>query len=161
MVAAISAPDGSLAAIHRTWLDQNDGRWRKARVANPKMTLGSYAGGAIRIQRGATGKPLAQAPEGETVILAEGIETALSVALACPEQRVLAAVSLSNMGRVDLPPAVHHVVLAADNDAGNHTAQRALQDAAERFLKQGRTVRIAMPDVPGEDFNDMLMSEHA
>ena len=162
MVAAISGADGSaLVAIHRTWLAQDGttGRWGKASLQNPKMTLGSYAGGAIRIARGASGKPLAQAPDGDRVVLAEGIETALSVALACPELRVLAAVSLANIGRVVLPPAVRHVTLAADNDGGNVAAQRALQTAVERFLAQGRTVAVAMPEQPGSDWNDVLTEQ--
>ncbi|MCQ8279911.1 toprim domain-containing protein [Acetobacteraceae bacterium KSS8] len=162
MVAAISGPSGSMLAIHRTWLATgSDGAWAKAPLNNPKMTLGRYAGGTIRLARGSTRKPLAQAPEGERVILAEGIETGLSVALACPELRVLAAISLSNMGRVELPATVREIVIAGDNDDGNETAQKALQAAIDRFLEQGRTVRIAIPSIAGADWNDVLRDQAA
>lgn len=160
MVAAICAPDGAMAAVHRTWLAPlPSGGWGKAPLQDAKMTLGSYAGGCIRLWRGASGKPLAASPAGETVVLAEGIETALSVAVACPERRVLCAVSLANMARVQLPAAIGTVILAADNDSGNPAARRALDTACQWFLSQGRTVRLAMPETEGRDWNDVLQDE--
>jgi hypothetical protein len=160
MLAAIVNNEGVHLATHRTWLaEQAPGRWTKAQLRDPKMTLGSYAGGFIPLWRGASGVPLAKAPEGETVALAEGIETALSVALACPELRVLAAVSLANMARVQLPPSVAELILCADNDgAENLAATAALDRAAQRFLAEGRVVRIARSTV-GKDFNDCLQAE--
>ena len=125
-------------------------------MGNPKMSLGSVAGGCIRLWRGASRKPLAQAPEGEVVAIAEGIETALSVVIACPELRVLAAVSLANMGNLPLPPTVREVIICADNDVANEAAARALERAADRYAEQGRNVRIARPPV-GKDFNDTLV----
>ncbi len=158
MLAAITGPDGAHLATHRTWLAQRpDGSWGKAPLRDPKMTLGSYAGGTIRVWRGASGLPLAEAPEGEAVALAEGIETALSVAVSCPELRVLCAVSLGNLARVDLPPTVAEVIICADNDGAENTAAaRALARAVERFGGEGRQVRIARPPAGMKDFNDLL-----
>jgi hypothetical protein len=34
--------------------------------------------------------------------------------------------------------------------------QRAARDAAERWLVEGRRVRVAIPPVAGTDFNDLL-----
>ena len=157
MVAAITGADGDHVATHRTWLHQTEaGQWTKAPLRDAKMTLGSYAGGAIRLWRGASGLPLAKARPDEAVILAEGIETALSIAIACPEMRVLSAVSLSNMAAIKLPPAIRTVIIGADNDgADNHAAARALQRAIDRFAAEGRAVRIARPDGV-KDFNDLL-----
>lgn len=156
MLAAITDGAGRHVGTHRTWLAPDDaGGWRKAPLRDPKKTLGPYAGGFIPLWRGASGKPLRAAPAGETVALAEGIETGLSVALACPELRVLAAVALPNMARVALPAAVARVVLCADNDAGNPKAGELLTRAAERFAAEGRDVRVAHPPV-GKDFNDTL-----
>ncbi|MBX9748628.1 MAG: toprim domain-containing protein [Roseococcus sp.] len=155
MLAAITDGQGQHIATHRTWLQQDAaGHWRKASVTQPKKVLGSYGGGFIPLQRGASGKPLRSAPEGESIAIAEGIETALSVAVACPELRVIAAVALGNMGRVVLPEAVQRVILCADNDEGE--AQRAqLQHAADTLAQQGRDVRIARAPT-GKDFNDTL-----
>jgi hypothetical protein len=156
LVAAITDAAGVHVAVHRTWLAQQNGRWSKAPLVDPKMTLGRYAGGSIRLWRGASGLPLAKAPAGET---AEGIETALSVAIACPDLRVLAAVSLANMSRLALPPAITCVVLAADNDAGNEKAQAALQRAIDHLAGEGRTVKLALPETPGADWNDVLQEQ--
>lgn len=161
LVAAITDAAGVHVATHRTWLTLQDGHWVKAPLVDPKMTLGRFAGGSIRLWRGASGLPLAKARTGETVVIAEGIETALSVALACPDFRVLSAVSLANMGRLVLPPAITCVVIAADNDAGNDRAQTALQRAVDHFAAEGRTVKLAMPDTPGTDWNDVLQEKTA
>lgn len=156
MVAAIVGPDGRHAGTHRTWLHKDaGGTWRKAPLNNAKMTLGRYAGGYIPLARGASGKPLAKAPAGEAVAIGEGIETCLSVAIGCPELRVLAAVSLANMRRLVLPPTVTAVILCADNDPPHSHATRGLQAAVDAFAAQGRTVRIARSPV-GKDFNDAL-----
>ncbi len=161
LVAAVTDAAGQHIATHRTWLQRDAGGvWRKAQLDNPKMSLGSVAGGCIRIWRGASCKPLREAPEGETVAIAEGIETALSVAIACPELRVLSAVSLGNMGRLVLPPAVRTVILCADNDGPNEGAARALQRAVDHYAAEGRIVKIAIPPC-GKDFNDVLQAAGA
>lgn len=161
LVAAIIGPDGRHAATHRTWLARRaDGGWGKAPLRDPKMTLGRYVGGYIPLARGASRKPLAQAPDGETVALAEGIETGLSVAIACPELRVLSTVSLANMARVVLPAAVSEVILCADNDGDNQAAARALERAIGGFLAQRRRVRVARSPL-GKDFNDALTMAEA
>ncbi len=154
MVAAISGPDGAHIATHRTWLERTGGGWIKARVPDPKMTFGDYAGGSIRLWRGASGKPLKDALATEPVVIGEGIETCLSIAMACPELRVISAVSLGNFGSVWLPDQVRMVVLAADNDV-KPAARLALQRAIERHMQAGRHVRIARSPI-GNDFNDVM-----
>ncbi len=158
MLAAITDAEGQHVATHRTWLaPAGPGAWRKAALRDPKMTLGSYAGGAVRVWRGASGKPMRDALPGEPVAIAEGIETALSVAVACPELRVLAAVSLANMGRIMLPAGLGVVILCADND-GASGARAALERAAVRLVAEGRAVRVARSPI-GKDFNDALRAE--
>jgi hypothetical protein len=157
LVAAITDADGRHVATHRTWLARDaSGAWAKAPLRDPKKTLGSYAGGCIRLWRGATGRSLSEAQPGEAVAIAEGIETALSVAVACRELRVLAAVSLANMGRLILPPQITHVTLCADDDGDNQAAAELLIRAAERFAREGRAVRIARPPQGFKDMNDAL-----
>ena len=162
MLAAVLDVSGRQVATHRTWLQKGaDGVWRKAPLEHPKKSLGSLAGGSIRLWRGASGVPLADAPDGETVVIAEGIETGLSVAVACPELRVLSAVSLGNMASLVLPPAIGTVIIAADNDpVGNLPAVNALQRAVANFCAQGRNVKVAMP-ADHKDFNDVLAQADA
>jgi hypothetical protein len=67
MVAAVTTwPSRAVVAVHRTFITATG--TGKAPVTSPKMMLGRCAGGAVRL-----------APAGEVLILAEGIETALSV----------------------------------------------------------------------------------
>ncbi|WP_439577677.1 DUF7146 domain-containing protein, partial [Elioraea sp.] len=124
MVAAISDADGQHIATHRTWLavDPQTGRWGKAPLAHPRKVLGSFAGGSIRLWRGASGRPLRDAPPGDRCILCEGIEDGLTLALACPDYRVLVAVAVENLRKLVLPPALAELVIAADNDAEDSPA---------------------------------------
>lgn len=154
MVAAISGADGQHIATHRTWLERAGGGWIKARIPDNKMVLGAFAGGSIRLWRGASGKSLKDAPPDDRVVIGEGIETCLSIVLACPEFRVLSAISLGNMGAVKLPDQLEKIVLAADNDA-KPAARQALRRAIERHIAAGREVRVAHPP-EGSDFNDVL-----
>lgn len=155
MLAAINGSDGRHLATHRTWLRRRqDGSWGKIDDDDAKMTVGSYAGGTIRLWRGASGRPLKQAQPDEWVVLGEGIETCLSIALACPELRVLSAVSLGNLGGVALPPQARKLILAADNDV-KPVARTRFQAIVERYLDAGYTVRVARSPI-GSDFNDAL-----
>lgn len=141
LLAAVTCPrTGALRAVHRTYLDPA-GRG-KAPVEPPKMTLAPIAGGVIR---------LAEPQDGQPLVLGEGLETAASAG------RVLglpawAAISAGNLRQIDLPEGVRSVVLAADADpAGRASAFRA----ADRWAREGRRVRIVVPDVEGCDFNDL------
>lgn len=154
LVAAISDSAGVHVATHRTWL-RPDGQG-KARLIDAKMTLGSYTGGCIRLWRGASGKPLKDCPPGETVILSEGIEDGLTCALAKPDLRVLCAVSLANMARLELPDNVATVIIAAQHDH-KPEALRGRDKAIQALLQQGRQVRLAFSTV-GKDLNDQLQA---
>lgn len=156
MVAAVTDINGHTIAVHRTYLQTHqDGRVTKAPVEPQKMVLGGYRGGCIRLWRGASGKPLAKAPAGETVDICEGIEDALSVALAMPEARVIAAVSVSNMSTIELPAAIGAVRLWRQNDT-EPQAVAAFDRAAESFLRSGR--RVLVPELPRDvhDANELL-----
>lgn len=146
LIAAITAPtSGALLAVHRTFLAR-DGSG-KAPVDPPKMTLGPFAGGVIRLAEPEPEKRLA---------LAEGVETALaaSTILNAP---AWAAIAAGNLHKIALPETVLDVILAADPD---ETGQREAERAALRWQAEGRRVRIATPDGDG-DFNDLLLRRRA
>ena len=140
MVAAVARwPEREVVAIHRTFLVA-DGR-KKAPVSQNKMMLGPCSGGAVRL-----------ADHGEELVMAEGIETALSV-LQATGKPVWACLSTSGLKAVILPPEVKIVTIAAD---GDEAGEKAAQEAARRFYLEGREVKIARPPA-GMDFNDLLM----
>lgn len=162
MVTAITRGSEHVGT-HRTYLgiDPATGRWAKAPVPDAKKVLGEMMGGSIRLgngtgPRGGRGAPLSACPPGTRVHVAEGIETALSVLMLRPGLRMLAAVSLGNMGEIDLPDTVTEVVLIPDGDEGAQ-AQAAFARAVERHAARGREVRV-LPPVAGQDFNDRLQA---
>jgi phage/plasmid primase-like uncharacterized protein len=146
MLAAVRDEAGELRAVHRTWLHK-DGTG-KADVDPTRKTLGSPHGCAVRLM-----------PADGAVVLAEGIETALaaSVLFGMPAWSCLTAGGLE---AVQLPPAIHSVLIAADNDTRG-TGQRAADMLAQRLLAEGRAVRVAIPNRAGCDFNDILMQRNA
>lgn len=152
MVAAVTKR-GRHVATHRTWLMAERSSWTKARLRVPKKVLGSFGGGVIPLWRGASGKPIAEAVEGETTAIAEGIEDALTLALAEQNWRALACVSISNMAAVELPPACEDIVLAFDRDGENPQARQARERAVRALLEQGRSVREVKPPEGFKDFN--------
>ncbi len=140
MIAGVAIwPAREVVAIHRTFLTATGDS--KAPVSQNKMMLGPCAGGAVRLS-----------PFGNDLVLAEGIETALSV-LQASGKPVWACLSTSGLKSVLLPPEVATVTIAADGDEPGITAA---EEAASRFYREGRDVKIAKPP-PGMDFNDLLL----
>jgi putative DNA primase/helicase len=141
MVALVMDVDDAPRAIHRTFLSHHG--TNKAPISPVKMMLGACLGGAVRLGTAH--------PDG-WLVLAEGIETTLSVMQSC-ELPGWAALSANGLRSLILPLEAAKVLICADNDG---TGQRAAREAAERFLREGRRVRVAMPPIPGTDFNDVL-----
>jgi putative DNA primase/helicase len=140
MVALVTrGADDAPLAIHRTFL-AHDGV-SKAPVDPQKMMLGPCRSGAVRL-----------GPIGDRLMVAEGIETALS-AMQATGQPAWAALSTSGLRTLDLPDAVRDVIVLAD---GNDPGEAAASHCAWRWKREGRHVRIARPP-QGMDFNDLLM----
>lgn len=139
MVARIEG--GDAFAIHRTFLDAKGGK-RAGGAA--KLMLGPAAGGAVRLASAAG--PL---------VVAEGIETALSLPpLGVAVGELWAALSTGGMRGLRLPKCPHHLVVAVDADPPGRDAGR---DLAERAHRTGWRVEwLEPPD--GLDFNDVLMA---
>jgi putative DNA primase/helicase len=140
MVALVtSGHDGKPLAIHRTYL-ACDGIG-KAPVEPQKMMLGPCRGGAVRL-----------ATPRDVLMVGEGIETCLA-AMQATGHPAWAALSTSGLRALDLPGSVRDVIVLADGDDPGEAAAR---EAALRWSREGRRVRIARP--PSEmDFNDMLL----
>lgn len=137
MVAAVTIwPSRQITGIHRTFLDHYG---HKAGVADPKMSLGTLRGGAVRL-RG----------DIDRLVLAEGIETTLSVM----QSMCISAWSCLSAGGlegVQVPATVSGVVIAGDADERGRQAANRL---CERLRREGRTVSVVYPP-EGKDFNDM------
>ncbi|MBX9708024.1 MAG: toprim domain-containing protein, partial [Caulobacteraceae bacterium] len=163
MATAISGAGGNVTGLHLTWL-QPDGRG-KAPVDKPKKMRGVVVGGAIRLSKGAAKlSPEAAAQAGKTgpLIITEGIEDALTAAIARPDDRVWAAGSLSLLGELAWPDCASSVVLVADNDWLKPAAVAAFEavEAKWREMARGRPLKVVRAEV-GKDLNDWARGEGA
>lgn len=154
-------PSGRPTGVHLTYLvigesGATKADVTKADVAPAKRMVGVTRGGHVRL-----------GPAGAELIVAEGIETALSV-MAATDRVVWAALSLGNLDAA-LPEAVRAVVLAVDMDEAfrqlGRAERRAARPAADpevqvrravaAHAQRGLAVRIARPP-KGFDFNDWM-----
>lgn len=140
LLAPFEMLDGSITAIHRTYLTPAGA---KLPVPNPRRTLGPVRGAAIR---------LGQA--GERLIICEGLEDGLTLFQNLDgEWPVWAAGGASFLPLMVIPGTVQELIIAADNDAAG---ERAAHSAADRFGVGERGVRIMRPSPGFKDFNDEL-----
>jgi len=142
MLALMVDHDGTPQAIHRTFIAQ-DGKG-KAPIATPRKTLGMVAGAAVRL-----------APVADRLVIGEGLETSVSAGLML-KAPAWAAISAPNLEfKLKLPDSIREIVVAADHDGPGLKAARA---ALARWRAEGRAVKIARPQTPGADFNDLWRS---
>lgn len=122
----------------------------KTTLDPPRKVFGPRQGGAVQ---------LAAPRPGARFCIGEGIESTLSVMISC-EMPGWAALCVDGIKTVVLPPEASCIVVAADNDA-NGVGQRGAQDAAQRFTREGREAKVAIPPRPPGvdkiDFNDLLL----
>ena len=139
LVAGVQDAHGGFLAGHRNYLDRSGAG--KANVEPARASLGSTAGGAVRLGE----------PEHGRLLVGEGIETT-AAAMALFDLPGWAAIGTGGLRAIELPEHVRDVVIAADRDAGGLQAAAAL---ARRLEAEGRDVEIRRPHKG--DFNDALL----
>ena len=139
LVALVEGGEGF--AVHRTYLAPVG--TGKAAVDPAKAMLGAVAGGAVRLAEG-------QGP----LVVAEGLETALSLAsgLLSGPATVWAALSTSGMIGLRLPSRHGRLTIAPDGDTAGREAAHNLAERAHALGWQGST----LPAPEGRDWNDIL-----
>lgn len=177
MIAAVQASDGSVTAVHQTWVDTTPPHG-KARIVfgdepqPAKLVRGSKKGGAIRLYT----------PQGaEAMVMGEGIETTLSAlaARALPNAAYWAGVDLGNMAGImakrggtrwsgipDMndeeafvpPPWVKRLVFIMDGDSAPAMTRAKLESGLRRAmaLRPGLVGQIVRAG-EGVDLNDVLV----
>ncbi len=141
MVACAETSDGKFAGIHRTWIDPTTANF-KLTITPQKASLGAGDGSIVRLSPYLT----------STIVLTEGIEDGLSI-LQATGQSVWVTLGTAGFYSVRLPPCVHTVIIAGDNDPAG---RKAINAAARRFYEECRQVRIIRPPAGFKDFNDAL-----
>lgn len=164
MLARILDAHGNHIATHRTWIEPDPAGhlWRKARLVNAKMALGAFTGGYIPLWKGESRVSLHKIPTGLPIAVSEGIEDGLTIACACPDLRVIAAVSLSNIANLPIPPngpdgaPSNRVTIVGQRDAQGSQADLALKSVVAKLTDRGVDVFLALPLEGFKDANDVL-----
>lgn len=155
-----------LQAVQGTFLDLINGGKAKALI-DPKKTRGAAGGHFVPIQ---VYRPKEQPPKSNEpglfrtvrVAVCEGVETAASVAEACPELEVWASGGITNLGQFPLLDKLgeREIIYCADRDSGEAGVKR-MDTQREYLCASGWRVHVRIPDVlpgrEGVDFNDILM----
>jgi putative DNA primase/helicase len=155
MLARVSTRDGKLALIHRTYLAKMKGGGFKKKK---KMTqrVREWKGGCIR---------LFGTKDQNRLIVAEGIETALSVRARFYRTHGIlipcwAAVNAKAMENMALPEHLTNIMIAGDSDA-SFTGQKAAMCLANRLtVHDKRQVKVMLPEKLETDFNDELKEQY-
>jgi hypothetical protein len=150
LVARVTSKDGDFLGIHATFLTE-DGRANEALGNRRKLMLGCVGGGGVRF-----GSPSRQEPH----VVGEGIENTLSAMRLWGLASGCAALSAPGLENLLLPPDARCVIIAADNDK-NLRGQRAANRARSRWEREGRRVRVRLPNAKGHDYNDLLLAKIA
>ena len=150
MVAAMWRPDGTLAAVHRTYLKITGVGVTKAGTKRDKAMYGDVRGAFIRL-----------AEDREQMLGGEGIETTLS-AMQLYKRAGIAFGTAGAMQRVEPPFLCSDFIYAADWNAKSRVGERAAWKGAKAF-GAGRRVIVKVPRISRAgrdkaDFNDELQA---
>lgn len=138
MVAAVTAPDGSIVNCHLTYLTP-DGQKVTRRVMPGSLPEGC----CIRLWE----------PRDGVLGVAEGIETAMAAAARFKVPTV-AAINANRLAAWEPPAGVKEVYVFGDNDE-SYTGQAAAYNLARKLvLKHGLIAHVTIPPETGTDWAD-------
>ena len=141
LVALVAGPDDQPCGIQRIFLT-DDGRKANLPDGKVKFSLGRIRGGAIRLTPGAV----------SGMILSGSVEDGLSL-MEIEGRAVWAAPGEEMLAGMFLPEPVRSVVIGAEADEAGY---RFAAKARDKFMSEGRTVRVIIPTNGAKDFNQEL-----
>jgi hypothetical protein len=147
MVAQVTAPDGRLLALHRTYLTADGHKADVPTVKKLTSACGPLAGASIRLQQ----------PQRGVIGVAEGIETALAASLASGVPTV-AAYCASALAGFLWPARMQRLVIFADADRAGREAADTLR---ARALRADLRVNVMSPSDEGSDWADVWQQRGA
>lgn len=152
-VIAARDPLGKVVGVQRIYLDKHTGA-KNSFMKNAKLSKGVIKGMPGIIQEGI---------KGGVVYVAEGPETAASIALTNKDATVLTSFSVSNLSQIGTALEKYNpseVIIAADNDGVHSKTKSTIEKAKHSLQEQGFNCKIIYPDmVQGlekTDWNDVL-----
>jgi putative DNA primase/helicase len=141
LLSAIRAHDGRVQGVEATLLVRDGASANKAHVATPRRVIGRLLGGAVRLEAHA-----------DVLVIAEGVESALSAGLALGAP-AWAALSAGNLATFTPPAGLRRLIIAADADAAGLHAAGQLRARLRASLDD---VEITPPPAGFNDWNDWV-----
>ncbi|MHB1949562.1 MAG: AAA family ATPase, partial [Gammaproteobacteria bacterium] len=141
---------GEIKAVQATYLDPKlANKVNKNDIKIQKQTFGVLNGASVSVVGQTKGKTL----------IAEGIETGLSLAKADPSANIKIVLGKSNFLHIDNKSTAKNVVLCLDNDGKNFREDIIIFEASKRLADFGKKVSFIVPTALGnqkQDYNDVI-----
>jgi len=149
IVAFARDKDGEITGCQFIHLDKITGTKIDTGIA--KKSFGVIKGSFVEVQKDSLsasgGKP-------KVTLIAEGLETALSIKEAGVEGRILCSLGVSNIKNYE-PSKGEHVIICADNDGAHSTSEKVVENARLLLEEKAASVTVIQPEMLG-DYNDVL-----
>ncbi len=140
--------EGNVQGVQAIFLDKEG---KKLDCQQPKRSYGLIKGSVIPVHEG-----------GNLYAVAEGAETALSIATACKDMTVFASLgSITNFSAMDFKTKSNTLIIFADHDRPGNDSHNKVNHAADELKSKGFNVLVCTPDDVGKDFNDLLREKGA
>lgn len=141
--------EGNVKAVQATYLDSTGKKIDKNLHAIQKQTFGLLSASVVTVK----------GTKSRSVLIAEGVETGLSLAQACPDKDVKILLGKSNLLHIDSKNTPKNITFCLDNDAKNIKDDKIIYEATRRLHEAGKHVNLVMPTQLGnikQDYNDIL-----
>ena len=137
---------GKTQAIQTLFLDRETAN--KANIESNKRITGPIKGALVTLQEGNY--------RNSPTLIAEGVETALSLKMAAKDAHIKATLGVSNY--LNIPPAQvsQKVIFCLDNDGAGSMSEKTAIKGMQRLVEAGKTVFYNQPDILKTDYNDSV-----
>jgi Ti-type conjugative transfer relaxase TraA len=155
LIAFARDSGGNITGGQQILLDSNT--YNKANVLIPKKSFGKIAGSFVTINDDSkkdNGND--KAGSNNITIIAEGLETALSIKQAGIDAKILCSLGISNISNYQ-PKEGEKIIITADNDGGQAVTDKTIGSAKMLLESRGAYVEVVKPAKEG-DFNDVLLA---
>ncbi|WP_040255710.1 MobA/MobL family protein [Rickettsia hoogstraalii] len=154
--------DGNITGGQSIYLNKDTNN--KADIEVNKRSFGRIRGSFVEINKNNEQQNVQSSKDGNNLasnvtVIAEVVETALSIAEAGIKGKILCSLGISNIRNYE-PIKGERIIIAADNDGKEAVSVNTVIKAQEELISKGATVSIIRPPEKG-DFNDMLKSQGA
>ncbi|WP_410526147.1 AAA family ATPase [Rickettsia endosymbiont of Orchestes rusci] len=167
LIAFARNKDGNITGGQSIYLNKDTNN--KADIEVNKRSFGRIRGSFVEIsknneQQNVQNRNVQISKDGNNsvsniTIIAEGLETALSIREAGIKGKILCSLGVSNIRNYE-PIKGERIIIAADNDGKEAVSVHTVMKAQEELISKGAVVSIIRPPEKG-DFNDMLKSQGA